>query len=167
MMADSIEGKSEDYFARNSDEIQADIEARREYISQTVDQLGEKFHETMNWRAYVARHPYLSIGVAMGTGLILSGMFRRKPSPGERIVGTLVETIEDLGDDVRNSVRKMIVRTAAPSLFRGVLYGLAGKMLMQYVQNRSVHAHGNGGHPSHEPGWKDSRNPASMSPNMS
>ena len=141
---------------RSSDEIRNDIAARRESITHTVGQIGDKIHQAMDWKGYVERYPYAAIGLAVGTGLVIGGLLRRKRSPTERIVDALVDKAEELGDNLRDSARKLIFKTAAPSLFRGTVYGIAGKVLMQYLQNRAAHAAGNGGSPSQPDEWRSS-----------
>ena len=159
-MAERNDSKSANGLERSSNEIRNDIAARRESISQTVGQIGEKIHETLDWKGYVARYPYAAIGLAVGTGFLLSGLLRRRPSPTQRIVDALVEKAEELGDDLRDSARRMIIKTAAPSLFRGAIYGIAGKALMLYLQNRAAHVEGNGGNFSHEDLRDIRRNPS-------
>ncbi len=72
----------------------------------------------------------------------------------ERIMDVLVGKAEELGEDVRKSISRVLIKTAAPGLFRGTLYGLAGKALMQYLQNRVAVAEGNGSNVSPEMDWK-------------
>ena len=153
-MAEQYGARSVGGSERSSAEIRDDIATRRESISQAVGRLQEKIHETLDWKGHVARHPYVAVSVAVGTGLILSGLFKRKASPTERIVDALIDKAEELGDDLCRAARKLIIRTAAPSLFRGALYGLAGKALMHYLQNRAAHAEGNGASPTAETEWK-------------
>jgi len=159
------DSKSTNGSERSSDEIRNDIAARRESISHTVGQIGEKIHETLDWKGYIDRYPYAAIGLAVGTGLLLGGLLRRKRSPTERIVDALAEKAEELGESLRDSARRMIIKTAAPSLFRGTIYGIAGKALMQYLHNRAVHVEGNGGNFSHED-WREIRRSTSMPPNV-
>jgi hypothetical protein len=150
---------------RSSDEILNDIAARRESISHTVGQIEEKIHQTMDWKSYVERYPYATIGLAVGTGLLLAGLLRRKRSPTERIVDAFVEKAGELGEDLRDAVGRLLAKTAAPTIFRGTIYGMAGKALMQYLQNRATHAEGNGGNYSHED-WRDFARSTSTPPNV-
>jgi len=153
-------------FERSADDIRNDIAARRKSITQTVGQLGDKIHETLDWKGYVARYPYASVGVAAGAGLVIGMLLSRRPSPSERIMDALVEKAEELGDDLRNAARKLIIRTAAPSLFRGTIYGFAGKALMQYLQSRAAHAEGNGGSLRPED-WRGIQRTTPMPPDVS
>jgi ElaB/YqjD/DUF883 family membrane-anchored ribosome-binding protein len=155
IMAEYDELRPADRTERSSDKIRDDIAARRESISQTVDLLGERIHDTLDWKGYVARYPYVAIGVAAGAGLILSGLFKRKATPTERIVNALVDKIDELGDDLRTSARRLIIKHAAPDLFRGTLYGIAGRALMQYLHNRTAPVEGNGANLSAETEWRD------------
>lgn len=166
-MAEKNDSKMVGSSERSSTEIRNDIAARRESISQTVGQLGEKIHETLDWKGYVARYPYAAIGVALGAGIIVGSFLKRRASPTERIVDALVDKVDQFGDDLRNSARKLFVKTVAPGLFRGSIYGLAGKALMQYLQNRAAHAEGNGGNLSQSGEWNDVRRTTSMPPNIS
>jgi ElaB/YqjD/DUF883 family membrane-anchored ribosome-binding protein len=165
-MAEQADLRPESGSERSSAEIRDDIAARRESITQTVGRLEEKFHETMDWKAYVARHPYLSVGVALGTGLILSGIFKRRTSPTERIVDALIDKAEQLGDDLLDSARRMIVKTVTPGLFRGALYGIAGRALIQYLQDRAAHVEGDGANLSGRADWREPQRTTS-SPNVS
>lgn len=155
-MADREDGKVSGP-DRSADEIRNDIAARRESISQTVNRLGERIHETLDWKGYIARYPYASIGVAVGAGLIVGSLMRRRSTPSERIVNALADKIGELGDDLRDSVRKVFLKTAAPGLFKGTFYGVAGKALMQYLQARAAHVEGNGGNFAHDSGWRETR----------
>ncbi len=165
-MAEYDELRPADRSGRSSEKIRDDIAARRESISQTVDLLGEKIHDTLDWKGYVARYPYVAMGVAVGAGLVLSGLFKRKATPTERLVDALVDKIDELGDDLRSSARRLIIKHAAPGLFRGTLYGLAGKVLMQYLHNRTTHMEGNGANLSAGAEWMDPRHSTST-PTMS
>lgn len=138
---------------RSSADIRNDIAARRDSISQTVGRLGERIHETLDWKGYVGRYPYAAIGVALGAGLIVGSLLKRRATPTERIMNALVDKAGELGDDLRGSAQKLIMRTAAPGLFRGAIYGIAGRALMQYLEHRAAHAEGNGASRSAEPEW--------------
>lgn len=165
-MADKVDAKDLNS-ERSSDEIRNDIAARRESITQTVGQLGNRIHQSLDWKGYVARYPYAAVGLAVGAGLIVGGMLRRKSSPSERIVDALVEKAEELGDNLRDSARKLFIRTAAPNLFKGTIYGIAGKALMQYLQNRASHVESNGGNLSHDDQWREIRRTTLTPPNIS
>ena len=150
---------------RSSTEIRNDIAARRESITQTVDQLGEKIHEAFDWRGYVRRYPYACVGMAVGTGFLVSRIFKKKASPIDRLMEAVSDRAEQLGEDLRKSAMKLVVKTVSPGLVRGTLYGIAGKALMQYLQNRVAHAEGNGANLSPETNWRDmDRTPPSSTP---
>jgi hypothetical protein len=154
---------------RSSTEIRNDIAARRESITQTVDQLGEKLHEALDWRGYVRRYPYATVGLAVGTGFLVSRIFKKKPSPLDRLVEAVSDRAQQLGEDLRKSATKLIMKSFAPGLFRGTLYGIAGKALMQYLHDRMTHAEGNGANLSPETDWRDMHHstPASTSSEFS
>jgi ElaB/YqjD/DUF883 family membrane-anchored ribosome-binding protein len=166
-MAEKNDSKFVENPERSSSDIRNDIAARRESISQTVGQIGEKIHQSLDWKGYVARYPYAAVGLAVGTGLLIGGLLVKRRSPTERIMDALMDKAEELGDGLRKSARKLIIKTAAPSLFRGTVYGIAGKALMQYLQNRAAHIEGNGGNYSHQEDWREIRRTTSTPPSIS
>jgi ElaB/YqjD/DUF883 family membrane-anchored ribosome-binding protein len=85
---------------RSAHEIRQDIAAKRETISETVDRLGERIHQTLDWREYIAEYPAISLGVAACLGFWISGIFKRNPTPQERIMDAFAEMTEDLTDRV-------------------------------------------------------------------
>jgi hypothetical protein len=91
---------------RSSEEIRQDIFEKLESLSKTVDQLGNRIHETFDWREQVARHPYVALGAAAGLGFLLSGLFKPAPSPGERIMDAIGETVEDIGNSLNASLKQ-------------------------------------------------------------
>jgi ElaB/YqjD/DUF883 family membrane-anchored ribosome-binding protein len=85
---------------RSAEAIRQDIAAKRETISETVDKLGERIQETLDWREYIAEYPVVAIGLAAGVGLLVSGIFKHRPTPQERIMDAFAELTEDLTDRV-------------------------------------------------------------------
>lgn len=59
---------------RSVEEIRREIEARRDSITDTVDKLGDRIEQSLDWREHVGRHPYVSMGVAAGLGLLIGRM---------------------------------------------------------------------------------------------
>lgn len=87
---------------RSIDEIRRDINSRRGSISETVGRLGDRIQQSLDWREYVADHPFISTGAAAGVGFLLSGLFRHRPTPRERIEDALAESVEELADRFRD-----------------------------------------------------------------
>jgi ElaB/YqjD/DUF883 family membrane-anchored ribosome-binding protein len=99
---------SDDEPERSALEIRQDIAAKRDSISETVDKLGDRIHETLDWREYIADYPYVALGVAAGLGFIVSGIFKRRPTPRDRIMDALAETLEDVTGNLRGSVEEVV-----------------------------------------------------------
>ncbi|HZA29298.1 MAG TPA: DUF883 C-terminal domain-containing protein [Gammaproteobacteria bacterium] len=89
---------------RSAEEIRQDIADKRESLSKTVDRLGERIHQTLDWREYIGDHPYAALGIAVGVGFLIWGVFRPRPTSGERIMDALAESAEDLADRFRETV---------------------------------------------------------------
>jgi ElaB/YqjD/DUF883 family membrane-anchored ribosome-binding protein len=89
---------------RSAEEIRQDIAAKRESLSKAVDRLDERIHQTLDWRRYLYDHPYAVLGIAAGLGFLVSGLFRPRPTLGERIMDTLATSAEGLTDRFRDTV---------------------------------------------------------------
>jgi ElaB/YqjD/DUF883 family membrane-anchored ribosome-binding protein len=56
---------------RSTEEIERDIAAARESLSETVDTIEQRLHEATDWRTYVNRYPWVAMAAAAGLGLLL------------------------------------------------------------------------------------------------
>lgn len=99
---------------RSAVEIRQDIAAERETISETVDKLGDRIQQTFDWREYVAEYPAVALGLAAGTGLLLSAVFTREPTPQERIADAIADLTEDLTERISGVAGDVITRKMIP-----------------------------------------------------
>jgi hypothetical protein len=121
---------------RSAEEIRQDIAAKRESIADTVDRLGEKIQGTLDWKGYVMRHPYASLGVAAGAGLLVGGLIWRKQRPLERILDAFSDAADDVAGDIRKSLRRFVVKAGAPVMFKNAMTGVLSKAVSSYVRSR-------------------------------
>lgn len=118
---------------RSAREIREDIAAKRETIAETVDKLTERFHDTFDWHKYVADYPMVAVGLAAGAGFLVAGLFKREPTPQERIMDALADLTEDLtdrfgsvaGDLVKKKVMKKTVKAAITTLLTKAVVNFA------------------------------------------
>jgi ElaB/YqjD/DUF883 family membrane-anchored ribosome-binding protein len=80
---------------RSSEDLRQEIEAKKEAIAETINRLDQHVKRAIDWRAQVGDHPYLALGLAVGVGCLLVGIFKSKPSPRERIMEALADGVED------------------------------------------------------------------------
>jgi len=116
---------------RSAAEIRQDIAAKRESISDAFGQLGAKIHGKLDWRSYVARHPYAAVGLAAGTGLLVSGVFRRRRSPAEQIADALADMVHGFANDARKSVSRIVVKAGAPIVLKSAVKVALADVLSQ------------------------------------
>ena len=124
--------------APSADEIRQGLAAERESISETVDKLGERLREAVDWRQYVTDHPLLAVGMAAGAGLWLSGLFRRRPSPRERIADAIADNIEDLADSLRERLLAWVPdRKSGPAVtMKAAATTLASRAAINFVRRK-------------------------------
>jgi ElaB/YqjD/DUF883 family membrane-anchored ribosome-binding protein len=113
---------------RSTEDIRQDIAKGKENISQTVEQIGEHIKEKLDWRGYVKDAPYWALGAAAGLGYLASGMFLRRTTPMERIMGSIAE-------EVRDSLGGLRTGAAGPGLIKVTLLGIATKAAASWIKN--------------------------------
>lgn len=85
---------------RSAEKIRQDIAAKRESITETVERIGDTVNRTLDWRTYAADYPLIAIGAAAGVGFLLARIFTPNPTPTprERIMEAIADSVEDLKD---------------------------------------------------------------------
>ena len=122
---------------RSAKEIRQDIAAERETISETVDKLGDRIQQTFDWREYVAEYPAVALGLAAGTGLLLSAVFTREPTPQERIVDAIADLTEDLTDRISSVAGGVIARKMIPGrTVRAAVTALVARAAIDFAKRK-------------------------------
>lgn len=114
---------------RTTDEIRQDIAKGEESITQTMEQLGERIKEKLDWREYVADSPYLAVGVAAGLGFLASRMIMPRTTPMERIMGSVAEEVRCTLDHMRGS--------HGPGLLKVALLGATTKAAANWLKKQT------------------------------
>ena len=112
---------------RSSEDIRRDINREEENLSQTVEQIGERIKEKLDWRAYMKDSPYWAIGAAAGLGFVASMVFSRRATHMERILGSFAE-------DMRGSLGDHPSGAAGTGLIRMTLLGIATKAAADWIK---------------------------------
>lgn len=89
---------------RSAETIRRDIAARRDSISDTVDELSDRVQAALDWRTYIAEHPFIAVGVTAGLACTAAALIKRHQSPQDRMVDALAETVEDLAGRFRDGM---------------------------------------------------------------
>ena len=113
---------------RSSEEIRQDIAKGEENLSQTVEQIGERIKEKLDWRGYVKDSPYWALGAAAGLGYLASRMLITRTTPMERVM-------DSVADEVRDSLGGLLARAAGPGLIKVTLLGFATKAAVGWLKN--------------------------------
>jgi hypothetical protein len=123
---------------RSAEEIRQDIAAKRESIAETVDRLSDKVQRTFDWRTYAADYPLVALGLAAGVGFLVSKIFTPKPTPRERILDALAETVEDLKERFGDYVEAvpMKKKSAIGTTVKAAAVGALTKAATDYAKNR-------------------------------
>jgi len=118
---------------RSTEDIRRDIAKKEENLSRTVEQIGERIQEKLDWREYVKDSPYWAVGVAAGLGFLASGMFRTRATPMERIMNSM-------GGEVRDSLDSLRAGANGPGLIKVTLLSIAAKAAASWIKNANLTA---------------------------
>ena len=89
---------------RSTQAIRRDIAARRESITETVDELSDRVNAALDWRTYVAEHPFIAVGVTAGLTCTVLTLLKRSRSPQDRIMDALADGVEDLAGRFKDGI---------------------------------------------------------------
>jgi ElaB/YqjD/DUF883 family membrane-anchored ribosome-binding protein len=135
---DNLPNTKEADVERSTEEIRQDIAKGEENLSQTVEQIGERIKEKLDWRGYVKDSPYWALGAAAGLGYLASRALIPRPTPTERMIDSIAEK-------VRDSLGGMRAGAAGSSLIKATLLGIATKAAASWLKNATSAAVASGG----------------------
>jgi ElaB/YqjD/DUF883 family membrane-anchored ribosome-binding protein len=120
---------------RSSEDLRQEIEAKKEAFAETINRLDQHVQRAVDWRAQVGDHPYLALGLAFGVGCLSAGVFKSKPSPRERIIEALAESVEDIADQARNRIGSRFRRPPTGAALKAAA-ALATKAATAYLRKK-------------------------------
>ena len=122
---------------RSAFAIRQDIAAKRESISETVDKLEQRIHKTFDWHEYVASYPVVALGLAAGAGFLVAGIFKRKPTPQERILDAFADLTDDLTSRAGDAMAAVIQnKLVSGRTLKAAATTLLAKAAVNYVTSR-------------------------------
>jgi hypothetical protein len=121
---------------RRAEEIRQDIAAKRESITETVERLNDKFQSTLDWRTYAGDYPLVALGLAAGLGYVVSRIFTPKPTPRQRIMEAIADSVEDFKDQFGGYLEVVPPKKSAVSTsVKAAASALLTKAATDYVKN--------------------------------
>jgi ElaB/YqjD/DUF883 family membrane-anchored ribosome-binding protein len=124
---------------RSAEAIRQDIAAKRDSISETVDRLGERIQETFDWREYIGKYPWVALGLAAGVGFFVAGLFKRQPTPRERIMDAVADITEDFTDRIRDVVGDAVPgkKSGPASMLKTALTATISKAALDFAKGKA------------------------------
>jgi ElaB/YqjD/DUF883 family membrane-anchored ribosome-binding protein len=124
---------------RSAEAIRQDIAAKRDSISETVDRLGERIQETFDWREYIGKYPWVALGLAVGIGFWAGGLFKRRPSPRERIMDAIADVSEDFTDRLRDAIGDAVPakKSGPANMLKAALTATISKAAMDFAKAKA------------------------------
>jgi len=132
---------ADDADERSAHKIRQDIAAKLETISETVDKLGERINQTLDWREYVAQYPGVALGLAAGVGFLVSGIFRHEPTPQERIMDAIADVADDLTDRISDVAGDVIKRKlVSGKTVKAAILAMVTKAAVDFAKQKALTA---------------------------
>jgi ElaB/YqjD/DUF883 family membrane-anchored ribosome-binding protein len=121
---------------RSSEDIRQEVQTKKEAFAETINRLDQHVRRAVDWRAQVGDHPYLALGLAVGVGCLFAGIFKSKPSPRERIMEALAESVEDIADQARNRIDSQFRRPPSGGALKAAAAALVTKAATAYLRKK-------------------------------
>ena len=122
---------------RSAREIREDIAAKRETIAETVDKLTERIHDTFDWHKYVAEYPMVALGLAAGVGFLAAGVFKREPTPQERIMEAVADLADDLTDRFSSAAGDLVKKKAMSKTVKAAIASMVTKAAIDFAKQKA------------------------------
>ena len=122
---------------RSAREIREDIAAKRETISETVDKLTERIHDTFDWHKYVAEYPMVALGLAAGVGFLVAGIFKHEPTPQERIMDAVADLADDLTDRMSSAAGDLVQKKAVSKTVKAAVASMVTKAAVDFARQKA------------------------------
>ncbi|MEP7272550.1 MAG: hypothetical protein ABI882_13685 [Acidobacteriota bacterium] len=130
-----IEMPSAELRERTPEDLRQEIEVKKEAIAETLNRLDQRVERAVDWRAQVGDHPFVALGLAASLGCLFAGIFKRNPTPGERIRDALAEGVEDIAAQVRDHIGAQFSGPTRGSALRVTAAALATRAATSYLSN--------------------------------
>ena len=121
---------------RSQEELRQELQDKKKAMAETLNRLDQRVQRAFDWRAQVGDHPLMALGIAVGAGCLVSGIFKRKPSPGERMLDAVAEGVEDLTGQVRDQLAPHLSRLTRGSTLKATAATLAVEVATAYLNNK-------------------------------
>ena len=118
------------------EDLRQELRDKKEAIAETLHRLDRRVQRMVDWRAQVGDHPFLALGLAVSAGCLVSGVFKRTASAGNRIVEGLAEGVEDITDQVRNRIDSQLGRRTSGGVLMAAVATLATKAATAYLRHK-------------------------------
>jgi|KBSSwiStaDraftv2_1062776.scaffolds.fasta_scaffold24673_3 ElaB/YqjD/DUF883 family membrane-anchored ribosome-binding protein len=121
---------------RSPDDLRQEIKEKKEAIAETLSRVDERIQRAVDWRAQVGDHPFLALGVALSLGCIVSGVFKSRPSPQERIMEALADGVDNIAEQVRDRIDAQFGWPRRGGALKATAAALATRTAMSYLSNQ-------------------------------
>lgn len=118
---------------RSAEEIQQNIVAKEQEISESVKEISERIQQKLDWREYVGRTPFMALGIAAGLGILASAMVPRRATGIKRIMGTVGEEVGDRISGILSGVGRTAVGLSLWSIASTLAMGVARRAVSRAI----------------------------------
>ena len=112
------------------------IEQERAALDVSLDRLGDRFRETVDWRRHAARHRGALVAAASGAALLGLWRWRRRRAPAERAADAVVDGVREVaaraGDALGTLASAVSVKRRVPRVLLAPLAAAAARAAMKW-----------------------------------
>lgn len=128
-----------DSIARGREKNEPSTNAQPKFITEKIKLDERKTAWSFDWQACVKDHPYLTLGLAAGAGVLLVSLLKPQPTAKKRLVKTLSNNLAGVSSHLERGVGSLAEQPARiGTSVKAAATTMAGKALKTYLKRRLI-----------------------------
>jgi ElaB/YqjD/DUF883 family membrane-anchored ribosome-binding protein len=124
---------------RNAKEVEQHEAAQSKASPKPIRLESNKSAQSFDWQACVKDHPYLTLGLAAGAGLLLVGLLKPRPSARKNLIKTLGNNFAESSRQLERGIGRLAEKPGQISTsVKAAAATMATRALKTYLKRRII-----------------------------
>jgi len=90
----------------------------------------------------VTEYPVVALGLAAGVGFLVAGIFKREPTPQERIMDAIADITDDLTGRLGSAAGDLVKKKVMKTTFKAAFTTMVTKAVVDFAKQKALNALG-------------------------
>lgn len=124
---------------RGVGQIERGAVAKPKFVTETIKLDGSSTARPFDWQACIKEHPYLTLGLAAGAGMLLVGLLKPRPTAKKRLIKTLGNNVAGASRQLERGIGGLAEKPArVATSVKAAAATMATKALKNYLQRKLI-----------------------------